>query len=276
MSQMFFLRSSTGWSNYNAAFVTLHKRMRHGLTVTANYTYARSLDPGSANQNAASVMANNFDLTSDYGRSDFDVNHSLNATWLYELPFGSGRRFTTSNPILERFMGGWFISGIFTSSSGVPISVNQGAQAWGGALTLGFNSGSIPTANVSTFGNNSAHSVDTSVSASGLNLFSDPTAVRSSFRRIELSSDGRAGRNVLNGMPRWNVDVSIGKATRITEQVSFRFSLDFFNMFNHVDFANPALAITNTTTFGNITAQFTPTNRTNGARWIQFGARVEF
>ena len=51
---------------------------------------------------------------------------------------------------------------------------------------------------------------------------------------------------------------------------------DFFNVFNHVDFANPALAINNLTTFGNITAQFTPTNRTNGARWIQIGARVEF
>jgi len=51
---------------------------------------------------------------------------------------------------------------------------------------------------------------------------------------------------------------------------------DFFNVFNHVDFANPALAINNLTTFGNITSQYTPGNRTNGARWIQIGARVEF
>jgi hypothetical protein len=276
MSQMFFLRSSTGISNYNALFATIHKRMKQGLTVTANYTYARSLDVGSANQNAASVMANNFDLMSDYGRSDFDINHSFNATWLYELPFGSGRWIATSNGILDRFIGGWYVSGIFTGSSGAPLSVNQGAQAWGGALALGFNSGSIPTVATSTFGNNNAHSVDTTVSPTGLNLFGDPTAVRSAFRRIELSRDGRAGRNVLTGMPRWNLDLSLGKSTRITEQVSFRFSLDFFNVFNKVDFNNPGLTITNTTTFGNITSQFTPTNRTNGARWIQFGARVEF
>jgi hypothetical protein len=72
------------------------------------------------------------------------------------------------------------------------------------------------------------------------------------------------------------LDMSLGKSTHITEQVSFRFSLDFFNVFNKVDFTNPGLTITNTTTFGNITSQFAPANRTNGARWIQFGARVEF
>lgn len=285
MSQMFFLRSSTGLSNYNAVFATLHKRMRHGLTVTTNYTYARSLDVGSANQNAASVMANSFDLMSDYGRSDFDVNHSLNATWLYELPFGRGRWINTTNGILDRFIGGWFVSGIFTAASGAPLSLTQGAQAWGGALALGFNSGAIPTASIGSLGNNKANSIavcdpslpaGTPCSPTGLNLFGDPTAARNSFRRIELSSDGRSGRNVLNGMPRWNMDISLGKSTSITEQVSFRFSFDFFNVFNHVNFTNPALAITNTTTFGNITSQFTPPNRTDGARWIQFGARVEF
>jgi hypothetical protein len=272
MSQMFFLRSSTGESNYNAVFATLQRRMRHGLTATFNYTFARSLDVGSAIQNAASVMANNFDLRSDYGRSDFDVNHSLNATWLYELPFGRGRWLSHHSGIVDRFIAGWFVSGIFTASSGVPLTVNQGTQAWGGALFLGFNSGSIPT-DLSAIGDNRVHNKQPNTTP---NLFDDPAAVRGSFRRIELSRDGRSGRNVLNGMPRWNMDISLGKSTTITEHVSFRFSLDFFNVFNKVDFTNPALAITNTTTFGNITSQFTPANRTNGARWIQFGARVEF
>jgi len=77
-------------------------------------------------------------------------------------------------------------------------------------------------------------------------------------------------------LPRWNADLSLSKKTRVTEQVSFIILFDFFNVFNHVDFANPGLAINNVTTFGNITAQYTPTNRTNGARWIQIGARVEF
>ena len=275
MSQMFFLRSSTGISNYNALFATLHKRISRGLMVTVNYTYARSLDMGSANQNAASVMANNFDLRSDYGRSDFDFNHVFNASWLSELPFGRGRWIGTDNGILDRIIGGWAISGIFTGTSGQPLTVTQGAQSWGGALALGFNSGGI-LANPGAIQENNVHNVATTVSPTGLNLFGDPAAVRGAFRRIELSRDGRAGRNPLTGLPRWNVDMQLSKKTRVTEQVNFTILFDFFNVFNHVDFANPALAINNLTTFGNITAQFTPTNRTNGARWIQIGARVEF
>jgi len=296
MSQMFFLRSSTGISNYNAVFATVHKRMARGLLMTANYTFARSLDVGSANQNAASVMANNFDLRSDYGRSDFDFNHVFNATWLYELPFGRGKWIGTSNSILDRFIGGWSVSGIFTSSSGQPLTFTQGSQAWGGALQLGFNSGMVPTASPDSFGNNNIHSdvagsggVGTTgnpgscagrpepcTPGTGLSLFGDPASVFNSFRRIEPSHDGRAGRNVLTGFPRWNVDLSIAKTTRIHEQVNFRFAFDFFNAFNHVDFANPALTVGAPTSFGVVTSQFTPTNRTNGARWIQFGARIEF
>ena len=275
MSQMFFLRSSTGISNYNALFATLHKRLGHGLMMTANYTFARSLDVGSANQNAANVMANNFDLRSDYGRSDFDFNHVINASWLYELPIGKGRWIGANNGALDRIIGGWAISGIFSASSGAPLTVTQGTQSWGGALQLGFNSGAI-LANPGAIPDNNVHNVPTTISPTGLNLFGDPAGVRNAFRRIELSRDGRSGRNVLTGLPRWNVDVSLSKKTWVTEQFSFTLLFDFFNVFNHVDFANPALAINNVTTFGNITGQFTPTNRTNGARWIQIGARVEF
>ena len=54
------------------------------------------------------------------------------------------------------------------------------------------------------------------------------------------------------------------------------FSADFFNVFNHVDFANPGLSLTGPTTFGVITSQFVPANRTSGSRWIQLSMRVEF
>jgi hypothetical protein len=285
-SFMYFLRSSTGWSNYNAGFLTLHKRTAKGLTLTANYTFSRSLDMGSANQNAANVMGNNFFLDSDYGRSDFDFNHVFNTIWRYELPFGKNRWIGTDNAIIDRFIGGWSVSGIFTSTSGAPLTVTQGSQTWGGAFQLGFNSGAILT-NPGAIPDNSSQSIAVCTtppaapvspcSPTGLNLFgADPNAARGAFRRVELSRDGRAGRNVINGMPRWNLDLSLAKRTSITEHVSFTFLFDFLNAFNHVDFANPTLAITNLTTFGNITDQFTPTNRTNGARWIQFGARISF
>jgi len=72
------------------------------------------------------------------------------------------------------------------------------------------------------------------------------------------------------------MDMSLGKKTNVTERVNVVFALDFFNVFNHVDFANPSLDLQNPRAFGVITTQFTYPDRTVGSRWIQFGLRVEF
>ena len=77
-------------------------------------------------------------------------------------------------------------------------------------------------------------------------------------------------------MPRWNMDMSIGKRTAITEQLNVTFAFDFFNLDNHVTFVNPSLSLTDPRGFGVITAQFAPLDRVAGSRWIQFGLRVEF
>jgi hypothetical protein len=287
MAQTLFMRSSTGSSNYNGAFFTLNKRMSRGLMYTVNYTFSRSLDQFGNIQNAASVMPNNFDLNAEYGPSPFDINHVLNVFALYELPFGKGRWISTSRTWLDKIVGGWFTSSIFTSRSGDALVMTQGSQVWGGSGFLGFNSGMIPTVNPFTFGNTihdgatgsggiGTNSANTATS-SRMNLFADPAAVFNSFRRVELSRDGRAGRaNPIRGLPRWNVDMSFGKKTGITERVSMVFSVDFFNFTNHADFNNPSLDVNQRAAFGVITSQFTPPNRTEGSRWIQFGLRVEF
>jgi hypothetical protein len=253
-----------------------------------NYTFSRSLDQIGAVQNAASVMPNNFDLDAEYGPSPFDNNHLLNIFALYELPFGKGRWLSPSNSILDKVVSGWYISNIFTSRSGDPLQMAQGGQVWGGTRFLGFASGMVPTVNPFTFGNTvhagfpgSGTSTGTTgnpaTGGSGLNLFANPDAVFTSFRRVELSRDGRAGRaNPIRGLPRWNVDVSIGKKTSVTERITAVFSADFFNFTNHVDFNNPSLDVNNRAGFGVITSQFTPANRTVGSRWIQLGLRVEF
>jgi hypothetical protein len=281
LAQTLFLRSSTGRSNYNALFVTLQKRMSHGLLYTLNYTYSKSLDQLGAIQNAASVMPNSFDLDAEYGPSPFDVRHLFNATWLYELPFGPGRFFDTGIGPLNKVVGGWFMSGIFTARSGDPLTVNQGAGVWGGSLFLGFNSGAIPTVDPNTFSNtvnsgiNGSNNIGTNGNpasgGSGLSLFPNPEQVFNSFRRVLVSQDTRAGRSTpLYGLPRWDLNLSVGKRTTLTEDVNMVFAFDFFNIFNHVDFNNPSLDLNNSRAFGVITSQG------NTPRRIQFGLRVEF
>jgi hypothetical protein len=281
MSQMMFLRSSTGISNYNALLVTLRKRFSRGFLYDLNYTYSRSLDQYGSWQNSANVAPNSFDQYAEYGPSTFDITHMLNGYWVWELPFKTGHR------MLKHVVNDWEFSGVFTARSGDPLVVVQGSQVWGGSLYLGFNSGAIPTVYPLSFSNSVQRGAtgsggigtnsDPANRGTGLNLFPDPAAVYNSFRRVELSRDGRAGRsNPLRGMPRWNLDTSIGKRVRITERVSFRASFDFFNIFNKVDYNSPSLDLNNKGAFGVITTQLTPPNRVDGSRWIQIGARVEF
>ena len=287
IARTLFLRSSTGSSNYNAMFVTLNKRLTKGITTTLNYSFSRSLDQLGANQNSANVMPNSFDLNAEYGPSPFDITHILNGIFRYELPFGKGRFFGTSNAVLDKIIGGWYVSGIYSQRSGDALTVTQGAGIWGGSLFLGFTSGAIPTVNPLSFGNdindgvkgsnNIGTSGDPASRGTGLNLFANPEQVFNSFRRVEISRDGRAGRaNPLRGPARWNVDMSFGKTTNIKEDIKVTFLFDMFNAFNNVMFANPTLDLNNPRAFGVITSQFVPPDRTAGSRWIQFGLRIEF
>jgi hypothetical protein len=283
LARTLILRSSMGRSNYNAAFATLRKRFSQGLIFTGNYTFSRSLDQFGAIQSLTGATPNSFDLDAEYGPSPFDITHQFNATGLWELPFGKGRSFDLSG-VLDKMFGGWHSSWIFTWQSGEPLIVNQGSGVWGGSFEGGFNSGAIPTTDPSSFGAGANKGVNGSggVGSSGangsqINLFDDPEQVFNSFRRVAISLDGRSGRaNPLRGLPRWNLDMSLGKKTTIMENKTLAFSFDFFNVFNHVNFANPSLDLTNPATFGVITEQFTPLNRVAGSRWIQAGLRLEF
>ena len=112
-----------------------------------------------------------------------------------------------------------------------------------------------------------------------MNLFNNPEQVFNSFRRVEISRDGRAGRaNPLRGPSRWNTDLSIGKTTTIKESFKATFLFDLFNAFNNVMYANPTLNLNNSRAFGVLTTQFIAPERggTAGSRWIQFGLRLEF
>jgi len=285
-SQTAFVRTSLGRSNYHALVATLRTRLSRGLMVDLNYTFSKSLDQSSALQNSTNTMQSAFFLDFDYGPSDFDRTHSFNGYFLYEIPVGRGHRLHATDR-LDRIIGGWFVAGIFRAASGLPLIVSQGVSALGGGSTLVTPSGAIPTTDTNRIGTGVNHGVSgsnnvgtngsPSTGGSGINLFADPEEVFGNFRRILLSRDGRSGRaNPLRGFPTWNLDLSLGKTMRVSEKIEARFSLDFFNVFNHTVFSNPTIDLTNPRGFGVVTQQNVPTRRESSSRWIQFGLRVEF
>jgi hypothetical protein len=273
------MATSGGKSNYHAGFVTLRNRPWHGLQYDLNFTYAKALDQVGDVQNNLSVISTGFDRNIDYGYSQADRRHVLNGIFTYDLPFGVGKRFLRQNGLLNKFVGGWYVSGIFRAYSGLPLFVTDSSSVFGGlagvpsqgaiplidpsTLNGGIHSGVAGSGGVGTSGNPAA-------GGTGLNFFSDPEAAFRSFRRILLSQDGRQGRTMaFRGPWFWNLDFRLGKSTRITERVGIEVSADFFNIFNHVNFSTPSFSLNSPATFGVYSSTGSP-------RSIQLGGRVTF
>lgn len=280
------MRTYIGTSNYNGLIVTLHKAPTHGLTFDLNYTFSKALDDGLVNQNNAGYYLNGFTPNVSWGPSIYDRTHVFTGSYVYNLPMGQGHLLHFRGG-LDRILSGWYTSGVYSAWTGLPLTVRQSSQVWGGGTILSGSVGEIPTVNPSSFGggvhsgvagsNGIGTSGNPAKGGSGLNLFSDPAAVLGSFRPVLLASDGRDGRaNPLRGLGAWNLDASLGKVTTISETVRMEISAQFLNIFNHVNFNDPTLDSTTSSSFGVITSEAVPANRSAGARWIELGLRVEF
>jgi hypothetical protein len=288
-AQVEFMRTYIGYANYNAAILTFKKRLSHGFTITANYTYSNALDDGISNQNNAGFFSNSYNTSVQYGPSSYDRHHVVNMYYQYDLPTGTGHMLHTGNAF-DKVLSGWYTSGIFSAWTGVPVKVSEGSQVWGGGTSvIGATEYMIPQNGVPATGVN--HNVSNATTCAdgvfsgvvgangttGLNLFSNPGAAYCDFNYVQLSTSGRTGSsNPMYGIPFWNLDMRLGKSTKIAEKYRLEFSADFFNIFNHQNFANPSTSFTSPATFGVITATYTPPNRTNAARWIEMGLRLDF
>jgi len=110
MAQTVALRDGIGSQNYSGLLVTVRKRLSRGLVFDLNYTYAKSLDAADSQaQNGAAIPINNFDLSTAYGPSMFDIRHIFNGRWYYQPPFRS-----PWSP-LNKVIGGWYLAGVATA-----------------------------------------------------------------------------------------------------------------------------------------------------------------
>jgi hypothetical protein len=269
----FLYFTGVGKSSYNAGFVSFKMREQKGLSLNANFTWSHSLDNGVVNQDIDSYLANSYHPEYGWGNSVFDRKFVFNVMSLYNMPF------RPSNPVLNQIVKGWSVAPIFTWYTGLPLRVTVGSgQEFGQGATVAAVGAVLTQPNI--FGNSAHQGVTGSggigttgnpaTGGSGLNLFADPAAVFSAFRPILLSQDTRSGGYDLRGMNRWNMDMTVARKFSIKENFSITFMAQFFNLFNHVLFADPGLNLQNPTVFGVITAQ------SNSPRRIELGLHLDF
>ncbi|HJZ99373.1 MAG TPA: carboxypeptidase-like regulatory domain-containing protein [Candidatus Solibacter sp.] len=283
------LSTSNGFGNYNAAFLTFTARNWHGLTTRSNFTWSRALGTGIVNQSgSSSTVIDPWNLQAAYGPQSFDIKFVYNQTLLYQSPF-----FKTQKGVLGRVLGGWSIAPLFTAQSGAPLQIsvttgsNSNAQSFGEVYgnSNSANENAVPLTKFT--GGNSAHynvsvpsgcglNGNPSRGGSGINLFADPNAICAQFRRPILgldTTDGGAG--IIRGFPTWNLDATVAKEIRATERIGATLIIQFSNLLNHFQPANPSMNIDSPQTWGVVTNQATSANGLQ-ARQMEFGLRIRF
>jgi hypothetical protein len=247
--------ANDGRSYYDSLQVSF-RRNTGALKYTFNYTFSKLIDNGSVDGNGFTNVPDNNNLKLNRARGDYDRPHSLNYQVMYTFPIGKGKHFGSSMPRwADSLIGGWDIGALGVWQSGGVFSVTSGRATGPGTFTTYADySGSRTVGSVDRRGN-------------GV-FFLDPASI-SQYTFPVAGAIGTSGRNSFRGPRYFNIDLSLVKRFKITENHSVLLRAEAYNLLNNVNFANPAASIATPTSFGKIS-----TART--ARIMQLALRYEF
>jgi len=238
--------ANDAYSHYHSLQTTLSRRWSQGY-VQAAYTWSKSTDATSTGNPAFNTAFNNESTLNDSrGLSDFDRPQRLVVSYVYDLPL-----LRNASGALHTAFGGWQVSGVTTFQSGLPFSVFDTASgtafilngststltgnlASGATIASGYSTGDIHTRlNVTGYLNPNTFAKVPVLPANQALCLNDPNYCVIGF--------GNLGRNVYRGPHQQNWDFSLIKNFKLTERQALRFTSDFFNLWNHANFANPAV-----------------------------------
>lgn len=267
-------KTSGGSDSYNALQTQLSRRFGSGVTMNAQYTFAKSFGT-TAGSNEARTAANNARSIADweYDRSynNFDVRHTFNLSAVYELPVGKGKRFDWGG-VGNAILGNWEVGTIFNARSGLPVEVgitrpdvavqcvnsagclvNTSATATttvpnGFTAQLPTVSGANPlpagfVAVVNVPGGGASRNVRRPDLIPGVNpyLNNDRNLLNPAAFAIPVAGTfGNLSRNALRGPNFRQADLIFNKRIPITETVKLEFRTEIFNVFNQANFALPS------------------------------------
>jgi hypothetical protein len=259
------LLDESGNSHYNSLQLTIQKRLAHGVSVLANYTWQRSIDNmppsnggtgvgatgGASGEPLPWFIPGNNQL--DYGVSDFNRSHVFVVSYLWDIP-----KPATSNKFVNYALGGWELTGIVTAETGLPFTIFAGKDISQTGLNVdrGVYLGGNPT------GNTACHSAPC---VSWLNT--------AAFGLPAAGTVGNVGKSALVGPGLFNWDIGAFKNFAITERWRVQLRGEFFNTLNHTNLTNASNNYPNFTVnsggFGTITNAYDP-------RILQLALKVFF
>ncbi len=275
-------------STYHSLQLEFLQRMR-SLMVQWNYTFARAIgDEEGDGQEQIDSFRTQRNRNLDKRLLNSSLQHVMRANAIWDLPFGTGRKWASNAPgFAQHLIGGWQIGVIFNAFSGDPLGFSTGAATFNqftdntpmvnGKLRPNVGKVVVDGTGV-TFLQGVTQSVDPSIAA----MASATVRARSTLRQVTFGNGsdqvtlfnpvagqvGSLSQRAFYGPGYFRFDANIIKTVRITESVNFQFNAIFENASNTPQWNNPNLDI-NSLNFGRITGGF-------GNRIVVLGGRVNF
>lgn len=233
---------------FNGLELTVRKQMSYGLQLQGSYTWSRSFITVPFGTNSAPYLIHAYQPNNNYRPHRFVMNY------VWNIPSGK------SKGVLKQVIGDWTLSGVTTIQSGQYATILD----TGGSIFLG-GSGAISTANIcpgftydQLLSSGSIQDRVTSGLMGGTGYFNGGSSKSGSgLCPTPTIGNGRGFGNMgggpLQGPGQLNFDASISKTIHMTERQTLQFRSEFFNIFNHAQFANPGLSAAQGT-FGQITS----------------------
>jgi hypothetical protein len=247
-----------GWlsSNYHSLQLSLNRQFSNGLLLKGAYTWSKAINMADdngwvgVNWNSPEVIYRN------RARAGYDRRHVFQMAYVYELPFGKGKKWAQSGPA-SWIIGNWGINGVVYAFTGTP-------------MTFGSNVVCNCPGNLQT-----AQQIKEDVEIFGAvgpgEKWFDVTA----FGRGPQNAFGSAGRNTVSGPGRGGMDMRISRVFPIGERFRFEFMGEAFNVTNSPWFSNPSTNV-DAGTYGEIRSTVTQSGRGVSDRQFRLGARLQF
>jgi hypothetical protein len=260
-------------SIYHSFQMKIEKRFSHGGTLLASYTISKLISDtnneinwlGDAAPSWGDIDA--YNLHNERSLDGFDVPQRFVLGYVLDLPVGHGKKFGNNlNPVANKVVGGWGIDGIITLQSGFPLNVGGGSNALCNAGIP--NGGGCRVTRTGPDVYTSGSTADRLAEWFNTSTFTNTTT-------LTRGNDSRTEPNLRQDGEK-NMDFAVFKNTRFgpDEKLGLEFRAEFFNFFNHPQFAAPntscCTAAAQGGTFGVVSSQY------NLPRLIQFGLRFTF
>ena len=255
-----------GFSNYNSLQVRAEHRFANGWQLLNSFTWSKAIDNAAGsleNPNGNFPAPQNwYNLAGDKGLSAYDQPFTNITSFIYQVPFGRGRKLNSSSGVVDAILGGWDITGINTMTSGPTVTptyspastfiVSGIAQDFRGANNYRPNivgNPVIPEAqrSVTNYLDRAAFVIPTTLSPSPF---------------------GNAGRNIIRGDAFYQLDAAILKNFAFAERFRLQLRGEAFNLLNKTNLRAPDANVSSGT-FGRVTSA-------NDARQLQVALKLSF